>query len=49
LQSGVRVGGHDHAIGLLGWAKVIDETPGTNHFQITMRQRTANLYPSSGS
>jgi hypothetical protein len=49
LQSGVRVRGNHHAIGLFGWAKVINEAPGTNHLQIAVRQRASNLYPGSGS
>jgi hypothetical protein len=47
LQSGVRVGGHHHAVGLFCRSKVIDETPRTNHLEFGVRQSASDRDTSS--
>jgi hypothetical protein len=47
LQTGVRVSGNHHAIGLLGRAKVIYEAPSANHLEFGVRNSASNLHPGS--
>jgi hypothetical protein len=40
--------GNNHAIGLVGWAKMINEAPGANRALANVRNAAPNLNPGSG-
>jgi len=45
----MRVFGNHHAVGLLGWAEMIDETPGSNGLELGMGDAAFDLDPGSGA
>ncbi len=48
LQPGMRVLGHHHAIGLVGWAEMIDKTPGSDGLELGVRDVSAHFDSGSG-
>jgi hypothetical protein len=48
LKTGVWMSGNHHAIGLLGWTKVINKHPGADLSKVGMRNAAPDLNPGSG-
>jgi hypothetical protein len=44
LQTGVRMRGNYHSVGLPGWPEVINKAPGANVSLTKMRQQASNFY-----